>query len=549
MLHQRTPRIIQFARYIQTRGKKTVLPSAKELKQSISAKKINKKKNIENKEPSSFHYGKYGRLCDSSNKPKVLDKITSFRELKILPEIRNSIIEMIQKDSIVDLPHSEINPSPIQVEAIFQIMKKIDNLNQLNVFTIAAETGSGKTMAYLIPLLNYLRANMLENEKNKSAIRSVILLPTHELVNQVYQTLTTLSSDLGLNVSKWDATVSYNQLIENIKTRIDILVTIPSKINDTLYSIQKINRPEHLLNKVEFAVIDEADTLMDKSFKETTIKTLKKFPNLRNLIFCSATIPTEFQKTLSSMFIGNNTIITTPKLHKLPSKLKFHVVDATLNPFKGNKIKVLQQILYAISKDGSEPNVTEKRCIVFVNDKDSVKYLVDTLSSLDYKIVGLTGQDTVEERFKKIQPFLSPSVIVTGGILESSVDRLKVKSREHGFKPESEEALKVGGNELVKIPNSNIEIPKQLNAKKRPVITDKISILVCTDLMARGMNFKGVRNVILYDVPNSAIDLVHRCGRTARMRQGGRVFMITDKSTKSWAKAIPKIIKKNMSIS
>ena len=74
-------------------------------------------------------------------------------------------------------------------------------------------------------------------------------------------------------------------------------------------------------------------------------------------------------------------------------------------------------------------------------------------------------------------------------------------------------------------------------------VNKSLHVLVTTDLMARGLDFKGVRNA-LYDVPKTSIDLIHRVGRTARMKQGGRVFMLTDSKTKSWAKALPKIYQK-----
>lgn len=103
----------------------------------------------------------------------------------------------------------------------------------------------------------------------------------------------------------------------------------------------------------------------------------------------------------------------------------------------------------------------------------------------------------------------------------------------------------------LEIPDSNIVIGELKKANSDAIIPKKKSlhVLVATDLMARGLNFKGVRNVVLYDVPKTSIDLIHRVGRTARMKQGGRVFMLIDNRTKSWAKALPKIIKKHQRLS
>ena len=71
-----------------------------------------------------------------------------------------------------------------------------------------------------------------------------------------------------------------------------------------------------------------------------------------------------------------------------------------------------------------------------------------------------------------------------------------------------------------------------------------MKVLVTTDLLARGINFRSVKNVILMDLPNNSVDLVHRVGRTGRMRQAGRVFFIVDRKTRrSFAKGIPKAVR------
>ena len=110
---------------------------------------------------------------------------------------------------------------------------------KLQIHAIAAETGSGKTMAYLIPLIDfYLKRQELETPelwetlRKNVLIRSIILVPTHELVDQVYETVSKTKTLLGLNSFKWDKATSYRDLLENIKNRIDILVTTPGKTTE-----------------------------------------------------------------------------------------------------------------------------------------------------------------------------------------------------------------------------------------------------------------------------------------------------------------------------
>lgn len=464
---------------------------------------------------------------------KLVSKITDFNELKIYPEIRQVLIDEIKAHTVLRSQNymsdtkkvkteSELNgliirPTPIQTAAIKIINDKRQSHEFFKVFTLAAETGSGKTWAYLAPLLQQLLEGhkthkdnlstdmelqlnqetkqqlVIESKtpfiKHRAGIKAVILVPTHELVDQVYETVDYMAEQLNLNALKWDTDSNFKHFIEKFRQGIDIMVTTPGKLN-SLSRYHSIQNPKMIFGSVSFCVVDEADTLMDDSFIDETNGILKHMTNLSSLVFASATIPSRFNKTISHLFptVIN---ISTPSLHKLPKSIEFRIINASVPPYKGSKMKALAQALYAIHCDGTEPGY-EKRVIVFVNKKEDCPKVAEKLSEgYGHDVTFITSQDTPDERRDKVAPFITP--------------------------------------------------PTRLDDRNKPVL----KVIVCTDLLSRGLNFKGIRNVILLDVPKNSADLVHRAGRTGRMNQSGRVFLVIDDTDKNHVKGLPKVLRNN----
>lgn len=521
------------------------------------------------KKSKLFAFGNFASLLkpgreELEKSESTIGKIESFDSLRIFPTVRAAMIKEIKKGYnlrstyVKDKDNLSIKPSPVQIAAIKKINQvrkpsrraKIDESGnsilqelieenekkRLKVFTIAAETGSGKTWAYLASVLSKLKEDdallfsrskkLYEDSKQYETIRSVILLPTHELVDQVYNTaheaatipldldtdldakslaasgfgeflkLPENQENLNLNVVKWSSGDSHEKLFNACKRgRVDVLVTSPSKIQG-LAKLTNIPRQFRFFNFVDYCVVDEADTLMDGSWFKDTASVLLRLTKLKDLILCSATIPKDFNKSLKSMFKDESSVIkiVTPLIHKIPKQIVLKVIDAEQSPYHGSKTRCLAQALYAIHNDGSEGGYV-KRILVFVNEKKDVEPLVETLlTKYGHKssdIVGVTGADSATDRSDKIEPFL------------------------HAATPLEED------------PDGS-----------------KIKVLVTTDLLARGLNFLGIKNVILMDVPRNSVDLIHRVGRTGRMRQSGRVFVIINKkSKKSWIKGLPRAIK------
>jgi ATP-dependent RNA helicase MRH4 len=482
-----------------------------------------------------YKFGPYASLNLPDEKARegvrrLVSQITDFSELKILPEIRAALIAEIKQNTVLrdqnymsstkkvksvgELNGLIIRPTPIQTGAIKIINDKRKPEDFFKAFTLAAETGSGKTWAYLAPLLQQLvegrqseatkdvditaegkvvpvtSASVAPTIKHRAGIKSIILVPTHELVDQVYSTLQFTAEALNMSVLKWDTDSNFKTFIAAFRQGIDIMVTTPGKLN-ALSHYDSVANMRQLFGSTSFCVVDEADTLMDPSFIEDTSSLLKYMSNLSTLVFASATIPSKLTKALQLMYPKQLTHISTPSLHKLPKSIEFRTINAAVSPYKGSKMKALAQALYAIHCDGTERGYT-KRVIVFVNKKDDVPRVSERLAKeFGHDVTYISSMDTPDERREKVAPFVSP--------------------------------------------------PAPLADPTRPML----KVLVCTDLLSRGLNFHSIRNVVLLDVPGSSADLVHRAGRTGRMNQSGRVFLIISDSDRSHVKGLPKVLRNN----
>ncbi|EGW30456.1 uncharacterized protein SPAPADRAFT_63289 [Spathaspora passalidarum NRRL Y-27907] len=533
---------------------------------AVSKSAVDKNDDAQKKAESIFSFGKFSQLHTPSLKEResasqAIAKIHEFDQLRIFPSVRKAMLEEIKSQyNMKGKTESDLHlePTPVQISAIRKVNQSRDiklpenfeelsegerialtisqenQANRLKVFTIAAETGSGKTWAYLASVLSKLKEDDMnvwqespakyQQSKDHAIIRSVILVPTHQLVEQVYDTLaraTTIKLDhsknvhpqfkpfleldenktLGLSVMKWSQGDPPTTLFDRCEQgRLDVLVTTPAKIS-SLSNLRNFTRPLKYFNSVRYCVIDEADTLFDQSFIADTSFVLKHMPRLVDLILVSATIPKEFQKILKAKFPDQKSLINvqTPQLHKIPRRIKVFTLDAELPPYNGSKTRCLAQALYAIAKDGTDPGYV-KRIVIFVNKRDEVKPLVKSMTEKfhhkPHDFYGITQDLSKEERDKLLKPFLQPA-----GLIEDDEHKSKYK------------------------------------------------VLVCTDALARGVNFIGVKNVVMIDLPHNSVDLVHRIGRTGRMKQNGRVFVIVDRKTrKSWIKGLGNAITKGATI-
>jgi ATP-dependent RNA helicase MRH4, mitochondrial len=334
--------------------------------------------------------------------------------------------------------------------------------------------------------------------------RAIILVPTSELVTQVG----TLVKAFGHTVKFKSAMISSNFSGKVIRNRlfspsgIDVLVSTPHLLSSIADS------DPNILSRVTHLVIDEADSLLDRGFSPLTSAIIDRAtPSLEQLVLCSATIPRSLDSFLRKRFPSINRLVT-PNLHAIPRRVQLGVVDVERDPYRNNKNLACADTIWTIGKaaaehDGPVKGVMDvKRILVFVNEREKTQEVADYLKSKGIDAIALS-RDTPEERQSEMLASFTSSA------------RLSMP------KPESHPGS-LSDNQPNYVPFGKVAPPV-----KRQLPNTKV--LVTTDLGSRGIDTVAVRHVILYDVPHSTIDFIHRLGRTGRMGKRGRGIVLVGK--------------------
>ncbi len=188
-----------------------------------------------------------------------------------------------------------VTPTPIQDQAIPHVLKNHDVMG-------LAQTGTGKTAAFVLPILNRLM------EKKTGGIRSLIVAPTRELAEQIHQAIETLGLKTRLKSTTVYGGVNINPQIQKLK-QADIVVACPGRLLD------HISRHTVDLSRLEVLVIDEADQMFDMGFFPDIRRILTHLPKKRQTLLFSATMPTEIRRLAKDILRDPTTIqvgITAP---------------------------------------------------------------------------------------------------------------------------------------------------------------------------------------------------------------------------------------------
>lgn len=475
--------------------------------------------------------------------------IESFEQFNLLPAVQSAI-------STQALPGmTDIVPTPAQKLAIPALLsrkgeyerkkkkKKDDDAPQYDQFLIAAETGSGKTLAYLLPVIDAVkrqefvdkaeeeaRKTQEQNERAESKVknvfeidppelsnpphsttgrpRAIILLPSSELVTQVGGVVKSLSHTIKYRSAPMSSIHTPNRIRNHLydPKGIDIIVSSPHLISSIA------EKDPNILSRVTHLVIDEADSLLDRSFAPTTCAVIDRVaPSLKQLILCSATIPRSLDSFLDKRFPAIKRLVT-PKLHSIPRRVQLGVVDIERDPYRGNRTLACADIIWTIGKavhDDTEATHTVKSMLVFVNEREKAEEVAQYLASKGIDAVALTRDTTAQRQADILSAFTSASRV------------------EGEAKPPAEKRT---FRDFIPFDRSSIGTSVSNTARSQPTRhLPNTKVLVTTDLGSRGIDTLAVRHVILYDVPHTTIDFVHRLGRMGRMGRRGRGIVLTGK--------------------
>lgn len=199
----------------------------------------------------------------------------SFQTFKLNPSILKALHE-----------NNYLTPTPVQTEAIPHILEGTDVL-------ASAQTGTGKTAAFCLPILHRLASG-----HGEKGVRALILAPTRELAIQVCDNLKKYGRNLSIKSAAIYGGVSQVEQVRSIRNGAEVLVATPGRLMDL------INQGTIRLNKVEMLVLDEADRMLDMGFINDIRKILKMLPASRQNIFFSATLPPEVLKLVTGMMVN-----------------------------------------------------------------------------------------------------------------------------------------------------------------------------------------------------------------------------------------------------
>eukprot|EP00913_Durusdinium_trenchii_P028411 g26639.t1 len=384
--------------------------------------------------------GEKGRHADGPQHRRIPEGIPlkSFDELKLIEPLRRAIAEEKYE-----------TPTEIQARAIPDLLAGRDVLG-------SAQTGTGKTAAFALPILN--RLGQRNRKSTPNAPRVLVLAPTRELAIQIGESFKTYGRHLRVKQALVYGGVSQVHQVRVLNRGAHVLVATPGRLLDLM------NQGHIDLSQLEVFVLDEADRMLDMGFLPDLKRIIATLPQKRQSLFFSATLP--------------------PKIVQLSRRLLTDPVKVDVAP-KSTKIELIEQSVRFVEQ-GNKKAALEK----LLRGDDVGRTLVFTKTK--------RGANQLAERLNR------------GGIKASAI---------HGNKSQA--------------------------ARQRALEefrSERVQVLVATDVAARGIDVDGVTHVVNYELPLEPENYVHRIGRTGRAGASGIAMSFCSPAERGLLRNIERLI-------
>lgn len=313
-----------------------------------------------------------------------------FEDLKLHPAILKAL---------KDENYSE--PTSIQAQAIPLVLEKNDVLG-------SAQTGTGKTAAFAIPIIQHL-INDNQNVRGKRQITTLVVTPTRELAIQIGESFKAYGKYSNLQNTVIFGGVPQNPQVRQLQKGIDILIATPGRLLDLM------NQNYISLRHVRYFVLDEADRMLDMGFINDIKKLLLKLPKERQSLFFSATMPTKIVKLSQEILINPKKVAVSP-VSSTAETIEQHIYFTN----KSSKKNLLLHIL---------KNKDIEQVLLFSRTKHGADRIVRNLRHNKIECAAIHGEKSQNQRQKALQQFKNGKirVLVATDIAARGIDIDKLR--------------------------------------------------------------------------------------------------------------------------
>ncbi|XP_068646005.1 DEAD-box ATP-dependent RNA helicase 41 [Aristolochia californica] len=345
-------------------------------------------------------------------------------------------------------------PTPVQMQAIPAALVGMNLL-------VTADTGSGKTASFLIPVISWCSNTRFKLSSEQKKPLAMVLAPTRELCVQVEEQAKLLGKGLPFKTALIVGGDAMATQVYRLQQGVELIVGTPGRLIDLL------TKHDIELDEISILVLDEVDCMLQRGFRDQVMQIFRALSQPQVLMF-SATISQEVEKMASSM---------------------------------------AKDLIFISAGKPSKPSDSVKQIVIWVDSKHKKQKLFEIMMSK--------------------QHFKPPVVVFVGSRLGADLlaEAITVKT---GLR-----VLSVHGEKTM----------KERRESLRLFLLGEISVLVATGVLGRGVNLLGVRQVIIFDMPNSIKEYVHQIGRASRLGEEGSAIIFVSEEDKNLFRELVEILK------